>query len=177
MRIGSRYIKIVNLIWLSETFVRDGILFSSRAKTHGMREFLLISDRLSRACPMRIANALGAFLTPLERKRTIVQRSLSIFVLLLISHSVWATPVIEIEIRNHLFFPSEIEIPAGQKVKLVIINKDNSAEEFESYELNREKVIPGNSKGVVFIGPLKTGRYPFFGEFFPKTAQGVIHVK
>ena len=48
------------------------------------------------------------------------------------------------------------------------------AKEFESYELNREKVIPGLSKGVVFIGPLRPGRYPFFGEFNQKTAQGVI---
>ena len=102
---------------------------------------------------------------------------LGVFSLLLISPSVWATPTIQIEIRNHLFFPSEIEIAAGQKVKLVIINKDNSAEEFESYELNREKVIPGNSKGIIFVGPLKAGEYPFFGEFFPKTAQGIIHVK
>lgn len=95
----------------------------------------------------------------------------------LMSSSAFATAIFEIEIRNHLFYPSELQIPAGQKVKLLIINKDSSAEEFESYALNREKVIPGNSKGVVFIGPLKPGVYPFFGEFFPKTAQGEIHVK
>ncbi|HJW26289.1 MAG TPA: cupredoxin domain-containing protein [Rhodocyclaceae bacterium] len=40
--------------------------------------------------------------------------------------------------------------------------------------MNREKVIPGNRKGVVFIGPLKPGKYPFFGEFNSKTAQGVV---
>ena len=88
-----------------------------------------------------------------------------------------ATPTIEIEIRNHLFFPSEVEIPAETKVKLLIINKDPTAEEFESYELNREKVIPGNSRGIIFIGPLPAGQYPFFGEFFPKTAQGLVIVK
>jgi len=91
--------------------------------------------------------------------------------------SVAETPVIEIVIQDHLFYPDEIEIPADTKVKLVIINKDPSAEEFESYELNREKVIPGNSKGNVFIGPLKPGEYPFFGEFFAKTAQGRVIVK
>ena len=48
---------------------------------------------------------------------------------------------------------------------------------FESYELNREKVIPGHSQAVIFIGPLKAGIYPFFGEFFPKTAQGKVLVK
>lgn len=86
-------------------------------------------------------------------------------------------PVITIEIRNHLFFPSEVEIPPNQKVKLLIINRDPTPEEFESYELNREKVILGNSRTVIFIGPLVPGEYPFFGEFNPKTAQGVVKVK
>jgi len=87
------------------------------------------------------------------------------------------TPVFEIEIREHLFFPAEFEVPANQKVKLIIYNRDPTPEEFESYELNREKVIVGNSQGVVFIGPLKPGEYPFFGEFNLKTALGKIIVK
>lgn len=87
-----------------------------------------------------------------------------------------ATPIFEIEIKDHLFYPSELTIPANQKVKLVIKNSDSTAEEFESYELNREKVIVGNSTTVIFIGPLPKGVYPFFGEFFPKTAQGKIIV-
>lgn len=88
-----------------------------------------------------------------------------------------ARPIIEIEIRDHLFYPAEIEIPADTKVKLVFINHDNTAEEVESYELNREKVISGGSRAVLFIGPLQVGEYPFFGEFFPKTAQGKVIVK
>ncbi len=88
-----------------------------------------------------------------------------------------ATPVIDVEIKNHLFIPSEITIPENTKVKLVIHNRDETDEEFESYELNREKVIIGNRKGVIFIGPLPAGEYPFFGEFFPKTAQGKVIVK
>lgn len=87
------------------------------------------------------------------------------------------TPVITIAIENHLFLPSEVRVPANRKVKLLIINKDATPEEFESYELNREKVILGNSKTVIFIGPLAPGDYPFFGEFNPKTAQGVVRVE
>ena len=93
-------------------------------------------------------------------------------------HSVAAkTPVIEIEIKDHLFHPSEIVIPADTKVKLLISNLDPTSEEFESYELNREKVISGSSKTVIFIGPLPPGEYPFFGEFYPKTAQGKVLVE
>lgn len=87
------------------------------------------------------------------------------------------TPVIDIEIHNHLFIPSEITIPENTKVKLIIHNQDETDEEFESFELNREKVIIGQRKGILFIGPLPPGIYPFFGEFFPKTAQGKVIVE
>jgi hypothetical protein len=85
-----------------------------------------------------------------------------------------AVPEIALEIRGHLFFPAIVEVPAGVKVRLMIDNQDATPEEFESYELNREKVIPGKSKSVIFIGPLAPGEYPFFGEFYPKTAQGKV---
>jgi plastocyanin len=77
-------------------------------------------------------------------------------------------------IKDHRFEPAEIKVPAGQKIKLLVHNQDASAEEFESHELNREKVIAGGAKATIFIGPLKPGRYPFFGEFYQKTAQGVV---
>ena|SRR5471030_83523 len=77
-------------------------------------------------------------------------------------------------IRDHRFDPVEIRIPAGKKIKLMVDNQDATAEEFESHELNREKVVPGKSKLPVFIGPLTPGRYPFFGDFHPQTANGVI---
>lgn len=88
-----------------------------------------------------------------------------------------ATPEIEIEIKDHLFYPDVVIVPADTKVKLRIRNLDPTPEEFESYELNREKVIAGQSETVVFIGPLAAGEYPFFGEFFPKTAQGKVVVE
>lgn len=87
------------------------------------------------------------------------------------------TPSFEIRIKDHLFLPEHLTVPANQKIKLLVINEDASPEEFESYELNREKIITGNSKSVIFIGPLSPGVYPFFGEFNPKTAQGIITVE
>lgn len=93
------------------------------------------------------------------------------------SQAVAAPPVFEIEIRNHLFIPDVLTIPAGTKVKLVVYNRDPTPEEFESFELNREKVIMGGRKAVIFIGPLSPGEYPFFGEFNPTTALGTIIVK
>jgi hypothetical protein len=84
---------------------------------------------------------------------------------------------VELRIRDHLFFPSTLIIPANQKVKIRVINEDPTPEEFESFELNREKVIAAHSQTVIFIGPLEVGEYPFFGEFYPKTAQGIVVAK
>lgn len=86
-------------------------------------------------------------------------------------------PVFELEIRNHLFWPSELVVPAHTKVRLQVTNNDPTPEEFESYELNREKVIMGQRTAVIFIGPLLPGEYPFFGEFHPRTAQGRVNAQ
>lgn len=80
-------------------------------------------------------------------------------------------------IKDHKFEPSELVVPSGEKIRLIVVNNDASPEEFESYTLNREKVVAGNSTIKMFIGPLKPGRYPFMGEFNQSTAQGVIVVK
>ncbi len=87
------------------------------------------------------------------------------------------TPTFELVIKDHKFSPSILEVPANRKIKLVIKNQDPTPEEFESYELNREKVIPGGAQTIVYIGPLQPGTYPFFGEFNKATAQGKIVVK
>jgi heme/copper-type cytochrome/quinol oxidase subunit 2 len=107
-----------------------------------------------------------------------MKRLTSIALLLLWLPAAWGKPpVYELEIRDHLFHPEELRIPANTKVKLVVHNRDATPEEFESYELNREKVIMGGRKANVFIGPLEPGTYPFFGEFNPRTAQGRVVVE
>ena len=86
-------------------------------------------------------------------------------------------PEYTVVIKDHRFDPVQIEVPANIKVKLIIDNQDATPEEFESYDLDREKVIAGNSKAVLFIGPLKTGSYNFVGEFHEDTAKGTILVQ
>jgi hypothetical protein len=77
-------------------------------------------------------------------------------------------------IKEHRFSPTEIKVPANQRVMITVVNEDATPEEFDSSALKVEKVIAGKSKGVVRIGPLKPGRYPFIGEYHEATAQGVI---
>lgn len=77
-------------------------------------------------------------------------------------------------IKDHKFTPTELKVPANQRVIITVINEDATPEEFESHILKVEKVIPGKSKATVRIGPLKPGRYPFVGEFHEATAKGVV---
>jgi hypothetical protein len=83
-------------------------------------------------------------------------------------------PEIRLVIRDHRFVPAELKVPANTKIKLLVVNEDPTPEEFESHELNREKVVTGHGTIPVYIGPLKPGRYPFFGEFHADTAQGAL---
>jgi hypothetical protein len=86
-------------------------------------------------------------------------------------------PVYKTQIKNHKFYPANIDIPVNEKFKLIVHNTDKTIEEFESHDLHREKIIKGNKKATFIIGPLKKGIYKFFGEFHEDTAQGTITVK
>ncbi|MCE1242722.1 cupredoxin domain-containing protein [Oryzomicrobium sp.] len=86
-------------------------------------------------------------------------------------------PTFNLVIRAGKFYPDVIEVPANTKWKLTIHNEGPGAEEFESIELRKEKVLaPGASSFLVFA-PMKPGTYKFFGDFHPETAQGKIVAK
>ena len=84
------------------------------------------------------------------------------------------TPEFTLVIESHRFIPAELKVPAGQKFRLLVENRDPTAEEFESYDFNREKIVPGKGRIALFVGPLKPGRYEFFGEFNADTARGFL---
>jgi len=85
-----------------------------------------------------------------------------------------AEPELLLVIKNHRFEPTELKVPAGQRIKLIVHNQDATPEEFESHSLNREKVIPAGARATIYIGPLKPGRYTFFGEYNEATARGAV---
>jgi len=84
------------------------------------------------------------------------------------------TPEFTLVIESHRFTPAELTVPAGQKIRLLVENRDPTPEEFESYDFNRERIVPGKGRITLFVGPLKPGRYEFFGEFNADTARGFI---
>jgi len=79
-----------------------------------------------------------------------------------------------LQFQNHRFVPDRIEVPAGRKFELHVKNTDSTADEFESTDLNREKLVTPGQTITVFLGPLSPGTYHFFGDFHQDTAQGVL---
>jgi plastocyanin len=79
-------------------------------------------------------------------------------------------------INDDNFEPAKLEVKAGVKFKLMVKNARKVAAEFESSELNREKVVPAGQTAVINIGPLKPGTYPFIDDFH-KTTRGEIIAK
>ncbi len=85
-------------------------------------------------------------------------------------------------LKDHKFQPAELTIPSGQKVKITVKNLDVAPAEFESFDLNREKVVEGIQGGKpgsidVYVGPLDPGKYDFFDDFHKATTTGKLIVK
>ena len=83
----------------------------------------------------------------------------------------------KLAIKDHKFDPAVLNVPANTKIKLLVENQDTTPEEFESNDLNREKVVTGKNTITVLLGPLDAGKYHFFGDFHQETAQGDLVVK
>ena len=101
-------------------------------------------------------------------------KRLPLLLLLLSTLSSAAEKEYLLTVQDHRFRPAQLNVPAGKKIRLTVQNQDATPEEFESYTLDREKVIPAKTKALIYIGPLDPGHYPYYGEFHQKTAQGVI---
>jgi len=103
----------------------------------------------------------------------------SLFILGLSSFSFAEDETVQIKlvVQNGKFEPSELKAPANKRIELMVENKGPGAEEFESKELKREKVIPEGQTVKIVLGNLKKGKYKFFGDYHSETAQGKLVVE
>lgn len=85
-----------------------------------------------------------------------------------------ADPQIAITIKDHQYVPSDVPVPAGVKVELVIKNDQTVNAEFESSVLHREKIVPAGAQISVFVGPLSPGTYEFFDDFNRATTGRLV---
>jgi plastocyanin len=120
--------------------------------------------------------------SPPDLMRCIMTRLIFAAVFLVLSSLTATAPLAAAEpsttyrltIKDHRFTPEELKVPAGQKLSLLVKNEDKTVEEFESQDLQREKIIPAGSEITIKLPALAKGTYRFFGEFHEKTAQGKI---
>ena len=72
---------------------------------------------------------------------------------------------VALAVAEHGFAPPEIEAAAGERLRLEVTNQTAAAIEFESFELNRERVIQPGQTAAVYVSGLDPGRYEFFDDF------------
>ena len=83
-------------------------------------------------------------------------------------------PTFKLEMTDGKLNPARIEVPAGQRFKIVLKNIGQGPAEFESTPLRVEKVLSPGVTTFVVIHPLKPGAYPFFDEFNSQLPEGSI---
>jgi hypothetical protein len=81
---------------------------------------------------------------------------------------------VEVVLKNHLYTPTALKVPAGKPFVITIRNEDATPEEFESSALKIEKMVAGHSSASVHVRPLTAGHYTFVGEQHEDTAKGEL---
>jgi hypothetical protein len=85
-----------------------------------------------------------------------------------------APPVVRLMLENHKFSPATVDVPAGQRIRVELTNRDGTAEEFDSDDLHVEKDVAPHGKAAFTVGPLSPGTYRFMGELHSDTAAGEL---
>jgi hypothetical protein len=107
-----------------------------------------------------------------------------IFNLLLINCLLFSTVIVrgsetpdqeyEIRFEKHQFTPKILVIPAGRQVEIRVVNSSAERIEFESFKLNREKVVEPGQTLTMKVRPLPAGSYDFFDDFHADVPEGEI---
>lgn len=85
------------------------------------------------------------------------------------------TVTLSITLQNHQFAPAELHAPPGQEIAIHVKNLNDIVSEFESGDLHFEKIVPAGAEAVVYVHPLRPGRYNFYDDFHHAT-QGYLIV-
>jgi plastocyanin len=83
----------------------------------------------------------------------------------------------EIRFENHKFAPRTLTVPSGQKLTIKVVNASKETIEFESFKLNREKVVTPGETITVHLPELSAGAYDFYDDFHQDVPEGSIVAK
>ena len=85
--------------------------------------------------------------------------------------------VVELRFENRKFTPQTLSVPANRPFKIRIFNAGKEAIEFESFKINREKVVGPGETVTVSVPALKPGSYDFYDDFHRDVPEGTIVAK
>jgi plastocyanin len=110
--------------------------------------------------------------------KTIFTR-LSLFILVLVASA--AAPAADpttttLAVEEGGFSPAEVEAPADVRFRIEVTNHTAAAMEFESFDLNRERVVQPGQTITVYLSGLAPGRYEFFDDF-RQARRGTLVIK
>lgn len=88
-----------------------------------------------------------------------------------------ADDVVELRFENRKFIPETLNVPANRSFKIKVVNTSKEAIEFESFKINREKVIGPGETVTISIPALKPGSYDFYDDFHRDVPEGKIVAK
>jgi len=114
---------------------------------------------------MRFMKTLFAPLFVMARLRRFGAASAILGGLLFCGQAFAALPVYNVTITDGVYVPQNIQIPAGQRFKIIIKNTGKGPAEFENLSMRVEKVLAPDVESFVVIQPLKPGSYHFIDEF------------
>jgi hypothetical protein len=83
----------------------------------------------------------------------------------------------ELRFENHQFTPRTLTVPCGQRLNIKVVNASKETIEFESFKLNREKVVTPGESITVHLPELTAGDYDFYDDFHQDVPQGSIVAK
>lgn len=83
-------------------------------------------------------------------------------------------PTFRIVFRDGAITPLRLEVPARTRFRLELRNEGDSAAEFESIELRKEKVLAPGVETVMVIRTLAPGEYSFFDDFRPGAPPAIL---
>ena len=86
-------------------------------------------------------------------------------------------PSFAVTINDGVFAPPRLEVPAGQRVRLVLKNEGPGPLEFENAEMRIEKILGAGGTSFVVLPRLQPGEYEFIDEFNIGTGLLVIIAK
>lgn len=86
-------------------------------------------------------------------------------------------PTFRIEMNDGTISPLRVEVPANKPFKLELHNTGKTPSEFESVEINREKVLAPQSESFLVIRRLAPGEYTFFDDFHPEAPKATLVAK